>query len=119
MANDEYPRDMITALAELFPKLFVAEQWQTHKPLKIGIRAELVDRGVLLPHERYALRVYAHRRMYQQALMRGGPRYDLDGQPCGEVTATEAEMARLQLEAMDNQALMAVAAPLASKGVDQ
>jgi hypothetical protein len=32
----------IAALASLFPRTFVAEQWQPHRPLKIGI--DLGDR---------------------------------------------------------------------------
>jgi ProP effector len=37
---------------------------------------------------------------YWRALVKGGPRYDLDGQPNGEVTAAEQEKARQDLEAL-------------------
>jgi sRNA-binding protein len=36
---------------------------------------------------------------YCRALLRGGPRYDLDGNPRGEVTAEDQERARQDLKA--------------------
>jgi sRNA-binding protein len=77
----------ITVLAELFPATFIAEQWQPHRPLKVGIHQDLVDRGVLLPGEcRSVFRGYCSRLMYQRAIAAGGARHDLDGNPVGEVT---------------------------------
>ena len=46
----------ISALAELFPAAFVADVWKPHRPLKLGIHRDLIDRGVLLPRECRALR---------------------------------------------------------------
>jgi sRNA-binding protein len=87
-------RVAIAALCDLFPALFVAELWQPHKPLKIGIHQELVDRGVLQPGEvRDVFRQYCSRLMYQRSVAAGGPRYDLDGKPCGEVSADQVEAA--------------------------
>jgi hypothetical protein len=40
---------IIKALAELFPKMFVAAQWEPHRPLAIGIGQELVKLGVAPP----------------------------------------------------------------------
>jgi sRNA-binding protein len=40
-----------------------------------------------------ALRLYVQRLMYQRALAAGGSRYDLNGEPCGEVTAEQASNA--------------------------
>jgi sRNA-binding protein len=40
-----------------------------------------------------ALRLYVQRLMYQRALAAGGSRYDLNGEPCGEVTAEHAASA--------------------------
>jgi ProP effector len=78
---------LIAVLGELFPALFVADQWKPHRPLKTGIHRDLVDRGLLSPDEcRAVLRRYVSRRMYQVALAAGGPRYSLDGEPAGEVT---------------------------------
>ena len=37
---------------------------------------------------------------YLRAVAAGGPRYDLAGQPCGEVTPEEAEAAQQHLEVL-------------------
>jgi sRNA-binding protein len=42
---------IIATLAQLFPATFVAERWQRHKPLKLGIHLDLVECGVLLHRE--------------------------------------------------------------------
>jgi sRNA-binding protein len=88
---------LIATLAELFPKTFSAEAWQEHRPLKIGIGDNLRDAGVLLPQECRVLAIYTHRRMYQACLALGGPRFDLDGKPCGEVAP---DMDRRQVESI-------------------
>jgi sRNA-binding protein len=36
---------------------------------------------------------------YYRAILRGEPRYDLDGNPCGEVTPEEREKAKQNLRA--------------------
>src|SRR5258706_8079668 len=89
-ANHAPPKELIVALAGLFPAVFVAEQWKPHRPLKRGIHNDLIERGVLLARECRVLRWYVSRRMYQVALAAGGPRYDLDGHAVGEVTPAEA-----------------------------
>jgi ProP effector len=104
----------LAALADLFPELFAAEGWQPHKPLKIGISNDLVERGVLLPVECKALRYYTMRRQYQVALASGGPRYDLDGNPAGEVTAEQMAAAAKIIECIDvRRAELAAAARFA------
>jgi sRNA-binding protein len=81
-------------LAELFPAAFVAERWKPHKPLKIGIRDDLIATGLLTPSEcKAALRLYIVRLQYQKALAAGGPRVDLDGIVVGEVASDQAEHA--------------------------
>ena len=82
-------QELIAVLAELF-SVFAAEPWQPHKALKIGIHQDLIDRGVLLPDEcRAVFRRYCSRLMYRRSLAAGGPRYGLDGEPAGEVTAEQ------------------------------
>jgi sRNA-binding protein len=72
------------------PEAFTAEKWKPHRSLEIGIHQDLIDRGVLLPTEcRAVLRRYCARLMFQRALASGGPRYGLDGEPVGEVTADQ------------------------------
>jgi len=74
--------ETISTLAELFPATFVAERWQPHRPLKIGIGYDIVERGILTPAEcRRVLGSYCQRRMYQIALAAGGARFDLNGRP--------------------------------------
>lgn len=89
MPQDVNP--IIDRLCEAFPVLF---NRQTPKPLKIGIGQELLALAGVHPaltdlnrkDLRRALKVYTHGFRYRQALAAGGPRYDLDGQPVGEVT---------------------------------
>jgi ProP effector len=95
-------QELARVLAELFPATFTAEQWQPHRPLKCGIDRDLVDRGVLLVNEiRIVFRRYCSRLMYQRALAAGGPRYDLDGEPAGEVTADQMAGAKAAVAAIE------------------
>ena len=94
-------QDLTVALAGLFPAVFVAEQWKPHRPLKRGVDNDLIEHGVLLPAECRVLGWYVSRRTYQVALAAGGPRYDLDGQPAGEVTPDEADHAKAAVSAIE------------------
>ena len=86
-------------LAEVFPQTFVLEKHRPHRPLKVGIAADIsarcpaVERHVLGA----VLSVYARRVMYLQSLAAGAARVDLDGNPAGEVTARDAEYAAAKL----------------------
>jgi ProP effector len=85
----------LSRLAEQFPKTFVTEKHMPHRPLKVGIAADIqaalpdLDRRAL----GVALKVYTHRIVYLQAVVVGADRVDLDGNPAGQVTASEAEYA--------------------------
>jgi len=99
MATDHPHRTVdatIAALADLFPAGFLYERWQPHRPLKIGIDQDLIATGVLTKQEvRAVLWVYTRHYQYFVAIARGGPRFDLNGQPCGEVTPAEQQQARI------------------------
>jgi ProP effector len=95
------PQELVAALAQLFPAVFVTDRWAPHKPLKVGIGNDLLTRGVLRRAETRVLSWYVARRMYQLALAAGGPRYDLDGNVAGEVSAEHIEAARAKLAALD------------------
>ncbi|MCP5135081.1 MAG: hypothetical protein H6976_16180 [Gammaproteobacteria bacterium] len=90
---------IIDRLCKLFPATF---DRQTPKPLKIGVGPELLAlAGVhpaladLSPADlRQVIKVYTRRFRYRQALAAGGPRYDLDGQPAGEVTPEQQAQAQ-------------------------
>jgi sRNA-binding protein len=89
----------LARLTEAFPQTFVLEKYRPHRPLKIGIAADIparcpeLERGVLS----VALSVYTRRVMYLQSLVAGAARIDLDGKAAGEVTVRDAEYAAAKL----------------------
>ncbi len=83
-------------LRERYPDLFGNDP----KPLKIGIHLELLERHPDLDFVglKRALTLHCGRFAYKKALTKpGAARLDLDGQPDGEVTAEQAEIARQRL----------------------
>ena len=91
--------DALARLADEFPRTFVQEKYQPHWPLKVGIAADLVERGPELDHHKLtvALTVYTRRVMYLRSLVAGAARVDLEGNPAGEVTVQDAEHAAARL----------------------
>ena len=89
----------LARLAEAFPQTFVLEKHRPHRPLKVGIAADIrarcpaVERRVLS----VVLSVYTRRVMYLQSLVAGAARIDLDGKAAGTVTARDAEYAAARL----------------------
>ncbi|EEQ2043567.1 ProQ/FinO family protein [Escherichia coli] len=87
-------------LAEYWPELFGAENI---KPLKAGVIHDMLQdakaRELAIGHGvlRGALTSHLHTTRYLKAIIAGGPRYDLNGQPCGEVTEKEKAAASEQL----------------------
>ncbi|ECA2717289.1 proQ/FINO family protein [Salmonella enterica subsp. enterica serovar Braenderup] len=81
---------------ELWPELFDLDN---PKPLKVGVLDDLmqdisnrnltIGAGVL----KAAIASYTRRIRYQKALAAGGARYDLNGQPYGEVTPEQQQKA--------------------------
>lgn len=80
----------------LWPELF---DLNNPKPLKVGVlddiqrdiaaRSLIIGAGVL----KAAIASYTRRIRYKKALAAGGARYDLNGQPCGEVTPEQQQAA--------------------------
>jgi ProP effector len=105
-ARKEEAKRVISLLAERLPAAIVADKEKRHKPLRIGIHADMVATGLVTPREcTIALTVYCGRLMYQAALAAGGARVGLDGAPAGEVTPDEIEhalaaVARLEVKAI-------------------
>jgi sRNA-binding protein len=92
-------RDMIAALADLFPATFILYE-RRRKPLKIGIHADLLARldGALTTRETsIALGHYCRAFGYLAACKPGATRIDLDGNPAGIVDEREAEHAACRL----------------------
>ncbi len=90
------------AMVARWPHLFQVTP-ETIRPLAIGIAndlcAQLSDFDPKLVHQTLRQWMADHRVPYWKALMRGGPRYDLDGNPKGEVTTEQQEAARQQRKA--------------------
>ncbi|MEQ5272774.1 ProQ/FINO family protein [Proteus mirabilis] len=74
------------------------------KPLMIGIREAMIkdskDRGLDVPdsHIKQGLRAYISRKVYLKALTLGGNRFDMNGQPNGEVTREQQAIAEQKLK---------------------
>jgi ProP effector len=95
-------RELLEVLRARWPQAFPRD-WRQVRPLAIGIHRDLAA----------ALPGHSHRQIgaafnlfrfltgpaYFRALIKGGPRYDLDGNPRGEVTAEEQEQAQRDLAA--------------------
>ena len=86
-------------LAEAFPQTFVLEKYLPHRPLKVGIAADILARCPALDSARVGhgsdrLRLA---RDVSARPCRGRGRVDLDGNPAGEVTARDAEYAAAKL----------------------
>ncbi|HFO2906828.1 TPA: ProQ/FINO family protein, partial [Escherichia coli] len=100
-------RRRINRLAEYWPELFGAENI---KPLKAGVIHDMLQdakaRELAIGHGvlRGALTSYIHTTRYLKAIVAGGARYDLNGQPCGEVTEEDksvaSELLKRRLEQM-------------------
>ena len=73
------------------------------KPLKIGLGEEVMALAGVHPaladlsrtQLRRVLKVYTGAPAYRKAVARGGPRYDLAGQPVGEVTPDQQAFAKM------------------------
>lgn len=74
------------------------------KPLMIGIKeamiAEVADKGLDIPesHIKQGLHSYINRKAYLKALILGGNRFDMHGQPNGEVTPEQQATAAQKLK---------------------
>ena len=73
------------------------------KPLMIGIKeamiAEVKDKGLDIPesHIKQGLRSYISRKAYLKTLTLGGNRFDMYGQPNGEITPEQQAIAEQKL----------------------
>ncbi len=65
------------------------------KPLAIGIHKQLLERKPDLDKNKVRVALHGHTAStrYLKALTEGAPRLDLDGQPAGEVTAEQQDVA--------------------------
>jgi ProP effector len=89
-------------LRDRWPQVFPID-FQQVKPLALGIKRDI---AVQLPQHsllRISGAIGVFQRLmgpaYYRAILRGGPLYDLDGNPRGEVTPEEQEQAKRDLAA--------------------
>lgn len=92
------PAACAAALAERFPALFTAGK---PLPIKLRIQADIQERAPGL-FSRKSLSLFLHRHTtgtpYIKALLAAQTRFDLDGQPAGEIAAEHREAAQAELE---------------------
>lgn len=91
-------------LAKDYPNLFFPERSKRpRKPLMLGLKHALVADGFTERHGIHlkalnaCLRDYTSGPRYITAVAQGDVRYDLQGQPCGEITEANREHAKAQL----------------------
>lgn len=94
-------QEVIAGLVTHWPQLFSLEQ---PKPLKIGIAADIYqdikgrELGLTRAKASAALMFYTQTLAYQEAVQVGDSRFDINGQPCGEITEEQKAHAAKQLE---------------------
>ena len=96
----ETSANTIAALSEFFPQCFHLFE-QRRRPLKVGIRNDIkVVLGDTITDIEltYALRSYTSNRAYLSRLTAGTPRIDLNGEPAGQVTESDADYAAERLK---------------------
>jgi hypothetical protein len=94
VATDAKPKKPLLDLAALYPACF---NWKQPRPLKIGIREDLLAAGHDQKKLHRALAKYCSYWRYLKATQTGTPRIDLQGQPVGAVTEAEEAMAKAKL----------------------
>lgn len=99
-------RKRVQKITEFWPKLF---DINNPKPLKLNIMQDMakdiqargLDMGI--GSVRVALNAYTSHAKYIRCVAAGGMRYDLNGEPCGEVTETAIRHATERFKALDRQ----------------
>jgi sRNA-binding protein len=90
--------DTLCVLAELFPAAF---RPPSIRPLKIGIRADLIARAPVTEAEaEIALGYHCRSLRYLRGMIEGAPRIGLDGLEVGTVTADDATFAKVRIAAI-------------------
>ena len=88
---------VLKVLSESLPDIFGTEP----KPLKIGFSKELVASDIkekLSPREcGKGITSWVNSTKYLESCIAGAPRFDIDGNPSGEVTEKQAKYAKAQL----------------------
>ncbi|MHD0616864.1 ProQ/FINO family protein [Morganella morganii] len=91
----------------------IAEHWaifteQGARPLAIGIREQMIadaearELDITVSHIKQGLYDYINRVVYLKTLIPGGSRFDMTGQPNGEVTPEQQQDAQRKLDKWDS-----------------
>ncbi|EAA7986693.1 prop effector [Salmonella enterica] len=107
MTRDQWKkRKRVQKVMEFWPKLF---DISNPKPLKLNIMQDMEEdiqaRGldIGLGSVRVALNTYTSHAKYIRCVAAGGMRYDLSGEPCGEVTETAIKHATERFKALEQK----------------
>jgi sRNA-binding protein len=96
-------RELLEVFCERWPQAFPRDFHQV-KPLAIGIHKDIAARLPEQPLRRISAVIAIFQRLagaaYYRAILRGGPRYALDGTSRGEVAPAEQEQAKRDLAAV-------------------
>ena len=97
--NRKNRRRWLDRLTELWPQAF---SLKNPRPLSVGIVDAIAAELNACGHGavRYALKSYTGNIRYIRVLAAGGPRYNLHGEPEGEVTPEQQQRAEQMLKAM-------------------
>lgn len=101
--NARHRHKQMLRLISIFPALLSEEE---PKPFKVGIlenmKKYIADNELSfgIGQLKSALARYTSNYRYQKALAAGGDRYDLDGNPCGEVTPEQQAAAKDKTKAI-------------------
>jgi ProP effector len=99
-------RELLDVIRQRWPQTF-PQDFKQLKPWAIGMRHALIAHLPEHPPRRVGAAIGMYKRfmgpVYFRALLQGGPRYDLEGNPCGEVTPEEQEHAKQDLAAFYEQ----------------
>ena len=93
----EATETLLAELRERYPKAFLADP-EAIMPLMLKIHKELLAPGYSRKAVTETLGMYVNAPAYLAAMSAGKPRIDLDGEPVGEVTEAQRELAKAQLE---------------------
>jgi len=95
-------RELLETLRERWPQTFPRDYRQV-RPLAIGIRQDIASHLPEQPLSRIGAVIGLFQHLmgpaYYGAVLKGGPRYDLDGNPRGAVTAEDQDRAKSDLQA--------------------
>lgn len=94
----ERSQELLERLAQAYPAVFFPLRERRIKALKVGIHKDLIPIikawGYQTAVLKYALGVYTRHLRYQMALLKTPERIDLQGNPAGDITEAQRQIAQ-------------------------